>query len=60
VHETGISPFDEIGLIAITPEQLLQLFMADARKDGGASNFVAVKVQNRQHRPILGRIEKLV
>jgi len=60
VHRLGLIAFDEVGRVSITAKQRLQLVAADAGQHCRAGDFVAVQVQDGQHRPIMDRIEKLV
>src|SRR5690348_4579967 len=46
MHGFRIRAFDEIRLITITPEQILQFLMADARKHCRARDLVSVEVQD--------------
>ena len=56
----GLVPFDEVGRPAVAAQQLLQFLVRDAGQDGRVGDLVAVEVQDRQHRAVGGRIEKLV
>ena len=47
-------------LVAVAAEQLRQLFARNARQHRRARDLVAVEMQDRQHRAIARRIEKLV
>ena len=52
VHAVGIGTFDEVGRPAVPAQEVLQLFVADARQQRGIVNLVAVQVQDGQHRPV--------
>ena len=51
---------DEVGRPPVAAEQLFQFLVLDAGQDGRVGNLVAVEMQDRQHRAVGGRIEKLV
>ena len=55
-----IAPFDEVRLVAHALEELLQLFVRDAREEARVGDLVAVQVQDRQHAAVASRVEKLV
>ena len=60
VHRLRIVAFDEVRLVAVAAEQLRQLLVADAREHRRAGDLVAVQMQDRQHRAVARRIQKLV
>ena len=60
MHQRGLVALDEDGRPSVSAEQLLQFLAGDAREEGRVGNLVAVEMQNRQHRAVRGRIEKLV
>jgi hypothetical protein len=60
MHRHGLDSLDEVRRPAVAAQQLLQLFARDAGKEGRIGNLVAVEMQDRQHRTVGGRIEKLV
>src|ERR1700733_7539356 len=60
MHQVGLVALYEVGRPTITSEQLLQFLTGNTRQDGWVGNLVAVQVQDRQHRAVGGRIEKLV
>src|SRR5277367_2662527 len=60
MHHRRIIAFDEIRFVPVTGEQCFQLFMWDARKDGGICDLVAIEVQHRQDRSIANRIQKFI
>jgi hypothetical protein len=60
MHQFWIRPFDEIGLIAITAEQVLQLLLANSREQRWIGYLLAIEVQNGQNYTIGDRVEKLV
>ena len=47
-------------LVAVALEQCRQLAFGDACEDRRVGDLPAVEVQDRQHRPVLGRVEELV
>src|SRR5450759_3321829 len=51
---------DEVGCPPVATKQLLQFLAADAGEDRRVGNLVAVEMQDRQHRAVGSRIEKLV
>src|SRR5712691_8381759 len=51
---------DEVGRPPVTAEQLFQFLAGDASEQRRVCNLVSVEMQDRQHRPIGGRIEKFV
>ena len=60
MHQRGLVTLDEVGRPPVAAEQLLQFLAGDAGEDGRVGNLVAVEMQDRQHRAVGGRIEKLV
>ena len=52
MHETRIIPTDIMRRPSVPTQQLIQLFMADARKQCRVGDFIAVEMQDGQHRPI--------
>src|SRR5262245_23049149 len=51
---------DEARVIAVTAHQLGELIVANASQHGRIGDLVAVEVQYRQYRTIVGRVEELV
>jgi hypothetical protein len=49
-----------MGFVTVTGEKVNQLLIAQAAKDRRIRDLVAVKMQDRKHRPVTRRIEKLV
>ena len=49
MHAGRVVPLNEVGDIAVTAKQLLQLFAADAGQNCRIGNLVAVEVQDRQN-----------
>ena len=49
-----------VGLVAHAVEELVELFVGDARQDGRVGDLVAVKVQDRQHDTVGARVHELV
>src|SRR5262249_3013273 len=60
MHRCRIMPLDKMRRVAITTEELIKLFMADAGENAGIGNFVPIKVQDRQNHPVRRRIQELV
>ena len=60
VHRLRLVPLDEVGRVAIAAQEMLQLLAADAGQDRRVGDLVAVEVQDRQHGPIVRRVEELV
>src|SRR5579885_2814393 len=60
MHGFRLVTFDPIGLVAHPSKKLTELVVADASEYGGIVDLVAVEMENRQHRPVADRIEKLV
>ena len=60
MHQLGLISLDEQRCPAVAAEQLLQLLVGDARQDGRVGDLVSVEMQDRQHRTVGGRVEKLV
>ena len=60
VHRLRVVPFHEVWRIPVPPKQLFQLLVTDAGKNCRPGDLVAVKVQDRQHRSVMDRVEKLV
>jgi hypothetical protein len=60
VHELGLVPNDEVGRPSVATKQLLQLLARNSGEKRRIRDLVAVEMQDRQHRAIGGRIEKLV
>ena len=56
----GSWPSTKYRRVAVAAEQLIQFLVADAREHAGIGNFVAVQMQDRQHRAVGGGIEELV
>jgi hypothetical protein len=56
----GLVALDEVRRPAVAAQQLFQFLAGDAGEDGRVGNLVAVEMQDRQHRAVGGRIEKLV
>ena len=60
VHQFRVRPFDKIGGITVTDEQLFQLIVTNACQHRWIGNFVTIEVQYRQHRAITHRVEELI
>ena len=60
MHDSRIAAFDEIRRVTVADEQRFELLVADAREDRGIGDLVAVQIQDRQYRAVVGRVEELV
>ncbi|MGY3080095.1 hypothetical protein ACVWZZ_006503 [Bradyrhizobium sp. LM6.10] len=60
VHQFGIVALDEQRLVAEPVEEIADLFIAHPPEHGRIGNLVAVEMQDRQHRAVMGGIEELV
>ena len=60
VHRHGLVPFDDVWGPAVAAQQLVQFGAGNSREQRGIGDLVPVEVQNRQHRAIRRRIQKLV
>ena len=60
MHDRWVVAFDEIRLVAVPAKKRLKLLVTNARQDRRIGDFIAVEMQDRQHRAVMHRIEKLV
>ncbi len=60
MHRVRVAAFHEVRLVAVATEQMIELFVTDAREHAGVRDLVAVQVQDRQHHAIGQRIQELV
>ena len=60
VHRFGVVALDEIRGVAVAAEQLVQFLVADPGQERRVGDLVAVEVQDRQHRAVRRRVQKLV
>ena len=60
MHFFGIVPLNKIRGVAVAPEELVQLLMADAGQHTGVGDLVAVQMQNGEHDAVGEWVEKLV
>ena len=60
MHSHGLVALDEVGGVAVTAEQLVQLLVADPGQDGGIGDLVAVEMQDRQDHAVRHRAQELV
>jgi len=60
VHGFRLVSFDKVGLVTVSGEEVNQLVIAEASKDCGIRDFVAVQMKDGKHRPIARGIQKLV
>src|SRR6516225_9236017 len=59
VHALGIRPLHEVGRPAVPAQEVLQLFVGDARQKSGIIDLVAVQVQYGQDRAIANGVQEL-
>ena len=52
MHFLGIIAFDKVGRPPVATQQLLKFLMLDAGQHRWVGNFVAVEMQDRQHRAV--------
>ena len=60
MHRFRIVAFHKVGRPAAASQELLQFLVLDAGQDGRIADLVAIQVQDRQHRSVANRVEKLV
>ena len=60
VHHPRIVTLDEMRCVAVAAEELVEFLTADAGEHGRIGDLVAVQVQDRQHRSVGQRVQKLV
>ena len=60
VHQSGVVALDEMRRVSVSAKKRLKLLVTDARQHRGIGDLVAVEMQDRQHRAVAQRIEKLV
>jgi len=60
VHGFRFVPFDKIGFVTVSAEEVDQLVIAETSKDGRIRNFVSVQMKDGKHGPVARRIQKLV
>jgi hypothetical protein len=60
VHLFRLVAFHKVRRPAAAAKKLFQFIRLNARQDGRVGNFVAIEMQNRQHRAVSDRIEKFV
>src|SRR5215469_1226262 len=60
MHPLRFMALDEIGCVAVTTKQLLQLLVANACKYTGICNLITVEVKNRQDYTVVDGVEELV
>ena len=60
VHALGVGALHKVGRPAVTPEQVLQFLVADARQKRRVVDLVSVEVEDRQNSAIANRVEELV
>ena len=60
VHLHRVVALDEIRRVTVAAKQRFQFVVRNARQHRRAGNLVAVQMQDRQHRAVVHRIEKLV
>jgi hypothetical protein len=60
MHQLGLVTLDEVGRPPVAAEQLFQFLTGDAGEEGRVGDLIAVEMQDRQHRAVGSRVEKLV
>ena len=60
VHHRRLVAFDEMRRVSVSAKKRFKLLVADPRQHGRIGDLVAVEMQDRQHRAVAHRIEKLV
>src|SRR6185503_18061256 len=60
VHRRRIGTFDKQRRVPVTLEQAFQLLVTDARQQRRIVDLVTVQIEDRQHRTVAYRIQKLV
>ena len=60
VHGLRVIALDEMRGVAVAAHESFELLVRDAREHGRVGDLVAVEMQDRQHRAVARRIEKLV
>ena len=60
VHQLGVVAFHGVHRVSVTAQQRLQLGVRDPGWHRGVGDLVPVQVQDRQHRPVPGRVQELV
>src|SRR4029077_20847040 len=60
MHRLGLVSRDKIWTVAVTSEQLGQLFMGNTRENRRTGYFISVEMQDRNHRSVSRRVQKLV
>ena len=60
VHAVVVGAFDEVRRPAVAAHQALQLLVRNARQQRRIVDLVAVQMEDRQHRAVAHRVEKLV
>ena len=59
MHLRRVIALDKVDLVAMALEQETQFLVLVAAEHGGTGNFVAVQMEDRQHRAVTRRVEKL-
>ena len=60
VHQLGIIALHRVRRVPVAAQQRLQLLMRDPGQHCRVGDLVPVQVQDRQHRPVPGRVEELI
>ncbi len=60
VHRCGFVPFNDVRSPTATTEELHQFLARNARQNRRIRDLVSIEMQDRQHGPVMHRIEKLV
>ena len=60
VHQLGIIALHRVRRVPVAAQQRLELIVRDPGQHRRVGDLVTVQVQDRQHRPVPGRIEELI
>ena len=60
VHQLGIIALHRVRRVPVAAQQRLQLIVRDPGQHRRVGDLVPVQVQDRQHRPVPGRVEELI
>ncbi len=58
MHALGVVTLHEVDLVAVAPQQALNVIVAVATQHRRATDLVAVEMQNGQHGAVAGRVEE--
>ena len=60
MHFGWVIAFDEERAVTVTTEEVFEFVARDSSEEAGVSDFVAVKMQDREDSAIMDRIQELV